>query len=144
MEQKEKKRRCDPILLTIIMILVVIGLVLLQSTSAYNGQVKFHDSFYYLKKQGFATVLGLLGMYVVSKIDYHVWKKFVWIGYGVSILLLIAVLLVGDEYNGSKRWLSFGPVSFQPSEFAKVAMILFLAFYVGKHVKDMKKIFQMI
>ncbi len=60
MTRSEKKRRYDGMLIVVVLLLVAAGLVLLYSTSAYNGQVKFHDSFYYLKKQGFATLLGLL------------------------------------------------------------------------------------
>ena len=61
----------DYTLLLIVVLLVVIGLVILYSTSAYNGQVKFHDSFYYLKKQAFATVLGIVLMLFVAGMDYH-------------------------------------------------------------------------
>ena len=57
----------------VILILVAIGLVVLYSTSAYNGRVKFHDSLYYVKKQGFATLIGLFGMLVIAQIDYHKW-----------------------------------------------------------------------
>ena len=60
------KRKYDYVLLTALGLLVVMGLVILYSTSAYNGEVKFHDSFYYLKKQVFATLLGVAGMYVVG------------------------------------------------------------------------------
>ena len=60
-------------------------------------------------------------------------------GYLTAILLSVAVLFIGDEINGSKRWLSLGPLSFQPSEFAKVALILFLAQMVTKNVKDIGK-----
>ena len=66
MEEKGKKGRMDYTLLLIVVLLVVIGLVILYSTSAYNGQVKFHDSFYYLKKQAFATVLGIVLMLFVA------------------------------------------------------------------------------
>ena len=126
------------------LLLVIIGLVLLYSTSAYNGRVKFHDSFYYLKKQGFATVLGLVGMMIVAKIDYHKWVPLAGLGYLTAILLSVAVMFIGDEYNGSKRWLSLGPVSFQPSEFAKVAVILFLACLVTKNAKKMGKLTTLI
>ena len=64
-------KRYDTATLIVVFLLVTIGLVLLYSTSAYNGQVKFHDSFYYLKKQGFATALGLCGMFLIAGIDYH-------------------------------------------------------------------------
>lgn len=136
----KRKRTYDYTMLTVILLLAGIGLILLYSTSAYNGQVKFHDSFYYLKKQGFATALGLAGMFLVADIDYHKWVPLANLGYLAAVALSVAVMLVGDEYNGSKRWLSLGPVSFQPSEFAKVAVILFLACLVTRHVKTMGKI----
>ncbi len=139
MTQPQKKRGFDYGLLAVVLILVIIGLLILYSTSAYNGRVKFHDSFYYFKKQFFATTLGLAVMYAVASIDYHVWQKFAVCGYLISIVLSIAVLLVGDEYNGSKRWLSFGPFSFQPSEFAKIAVILFLSNLIVKNITKMKK-----
>ncbi len=144
MERPAKKRRYDDTLLVVVMILVGIGLILLYSTSAYNGETKFHDSFYYLKKQGFATLLGIAGMFFVARIDYHRWVPFANLGYLAAIGLSVAVILVGDEYNGSKRWLSLGPFSFQPSEFAKVAIILFLSCLVTKHVRKMGKIRTMI
>ena len=134
-------KRCtyDDTLLVTVLVLVIAGLVLLTSISAYNVNVKFHDSFYYLKKQGFATGLGLVGMAVVSRIDYHRWIPLAVPGYLLSILLGVAVLLFGEEYNGSKRWLSLGPVSFQPSEFAKVAVIVFLSWLIEKNIKKMGK-----
>ena len=134
-------KRCtyDDTLLVTVLVLVTAGLVLLTSISAYNGNVKFHDSFYYLKKQGFATGLGLVGMAVISRIDYHRWIPLAVPGYLLSILLGVAVLLFGEEYNGSKRWLSLGPVSFQPSEFAKVAVIVFLSWLIEKNIKKMGK-----
>ena len=134
-------KRCtyDDTLLVTVLVLVIAGLVLLTSISAYNGNVKFHDSFYYLKKQGFATGLGLVGMAVVSRIDYHRWIPLAVPGYLLSILLGVAVLLFGEEYNGSKRWLSLGPVSFQPSDFAKVAVIVFLSWLIEKNIKKMGK-----
>ena len=139
MERSKKKRRYDETMLAVVLILVVIGLILLYSTSAYNGRVKFHDPLYYLKKQGFATALGLIGMVIISRIDYHRWVPLALPGYLVAIALSVAVMLFGEEYNGSKRWLSLGPVSFQPSEFAKVAVILFLACLVSKNVHRMDK-----
>ena len=144
MKRSGKRRHYDYTLLFAIFLLVGIGLILLYSTSAYNGQVKFHDSLYYLKKQGFATGLGLLGMFFVAGIDYHKWIPFAVPGYLIAILLSIAVMFIGDEYNGSKRWLSLGRFSLQPSEFAKVAVILFLACFVSKYVKKMGKMSMLI
>ena len=129
----------DYTLLLIVVLLVVIGLVILYSTSAYNGQVKFHDSFYYLKKQAFATVLGIVLMLFVAGMDYHIWQRLAVFGYLAAVALSVAVMLFGREINGSKRWLALGPFSFQPSEFAKVALILFLADLVTKNVKKIGK-----
>ena len=139
MKRSGKKRRYDETMLAVIILLVVIGLVLLYSTSAYNGRVKFNDPLYYLKKQGFAALLGLCGMVFIARVDYHRWVPLAVPGYRAAIGLSVAVMLFGDEYNGSKRWLSLGPVSFQPSEFAKVALILFLAWFVSRHAKEMGK-----
>jgi len=136
--------RYDYTLLAALFLLVVTGLVILYSTSAYNGEVKFHDSFYYLKKQVFATSLGIAAMFVVANMDYHVWRHFAVLGYMTAILLSVAVLFIGDEINGSKRWLSLGPFSFQPSEFAKVALILFLAQMVTRNVKEIGKMRTML
>jgi cell division protein FtsW len=141
---QSNNRRYDYTLLTALSLLVVMGLVILYSTSAYNGEVKFHDSFYYLKKQVFATLLGIAGMFVAANMDYHVWRHVAVLGYLTAILLSVAVLFIGDEINGSKRWLSLGPFSFQPSEFAKVAVILFLAHMVTKNAKDIGKMRTMI
>ena len=135
-----KKHHGDRILLTVILILTFAGLILLYSISAYNGRIKFHDSFYYLKKQGFAVLLGLAGMFVMAKTDYHRWQRLAVPVYLVAVLLSGAVLFVGKEYNGSKRWLSLGPFSFQPSELAKVAVILFLSWLIERNVKKMGKI----
>ena len=125
--EKPESRGTDKVLLVIVFLLVIIGLIILYSTSSYNGQIKFGDPFYYLKKQIFATSLGLAGMYAVARTDYHIWEKLAVPGYLMAIVLCIAVMLFGDEYNGSKRWLSLGPFSFQPSEYVKVALIVFLA-----------------
>ena len=115
MDEKNRVKSFDKILLCLIVILVIVGLVFLYSTSAYNGRVKFHDSAYYFKKQLFATSLGLMGMYLVSCMDYHLVVRFAPFFYLVSLLLSLAVLLFGDEYNGSKRWLSVGPLYSSPN-----------------------------
>lgn len=142
--KNSKSSRMDYTLLVLVFLLVVWGLVLLFSTSAYNGRVKFHDSAYYFKKQLFATVLGFFAMYFVSQVDYHRLLRFAPALYGVSLLLSLAVLFFGDEYNGSKRWLSLGPLSFQPSEFAKVAVILFLACLIDRSKRKTTSIWFML
>lgn len=124
------KKKMDYILVILVVLLMALGLVLLYSTSEYNGRVRFHDSAYYFKKQLFATALGVAAMYLISRMDYHFLIGLAPIVYLVSIVLSTLVLFIGDEINGSKRWLSLGPFSFQPAEFAKLAVILFLSWTI--------------
>ncbi len=132
----------DGLLLVIVLFLTGFGLLVLYSMSSYNGQVRFGDSAYYFKKQFFAMALGLVVMCGISSVDYHALRRLSVPAYLVSLALSGAVLLVGDTYNGSKRWLSLGPLSFQPSEFAKPAVILLLAGIVSRMQK--KKSLEMI
>ena len=138
------KKRVDYVLLFLVLLLAMFGLFMLYSTSAYNGRVKFADSFYYLKKQFFSICVGLLPMYLVSCMDYRNLKNLAVPGYVLSLFLSAMVLLVGDSYNGSRRWLSFGPLSFQPSEYAKLAVVVLLASVisnVGDRMKSWKNMF---
>ena len=134
----DTKESIDYVLLILVLLLVVFGLVVLYSTSAYNGRVKFADPAYYLRKQFFATSIGLFFMYLVSCMDYRRLQNYAWIGYGIALMLSTAVLFVGREYNGSKRWLALGPLSFQPSEYAKLAVVVLLAAIVSRNASHMK------
>ena len=134
----DTKESIDYVLLILVLLLVVFGLVVLYSTSAYNGRVKFADPAYYLRKQFFATSIGLFSMYLVSCMDYRRLQDYAWIGYGIALMLSTAVLFVGREYNGSKRWLALGPLSFQPSEYAKLAVVVLLAAIVSRNASHMK------
>ena len=143
-EKKHGSTAPDYGLVLTVLLLAGFGLVVLYSTSSWNGQVKFADPAYYLKKQLLATALGLAAMYAVSCIDYHKWGKLAGLGYLISLLLQVAVLIFGDEYNGSRRWLAIGPVSFQPSEFAKVAVILLLARVISSRLQRIVTLRQML
>ncbi len=135
-QEKQSSSGVDHTLLALVLLLAAFGLVILFSTSEYNGRVRFHDSAYYFRKQFFATALGLAAMYAVSRMDYHFFVSLAPAAYLLSLGLSTAVLLVGQEINGSKRWLNLGPLSFQPSEFAKAAVILFLAWQIDRTRKD--------
>lgn len=132
---RTKSGRGDVLLVCMVLFLVVFGLVVLYSTGSYNGSVRFGDAFYYMKKQFFAAALGMLAMYLISCMDYHIFEKYAIAAYLISLVLSTLVLFAGNAYNGSRRWLSLGPLSFQPSEFAKLAVILFLARMVGRQKK---------
>lgn len=125
-------RYYDYSLLFLIIFLLCFGLVMLYSTSSYYGFTRFGDSAYYLKKQLFATSLGIVAMFIVSIIPYQIWMRFATLGYVTAFGLCVAVIFVGREAKGQSRWLQIGPLSFQPSELAKLAMILFLAAIIYK------------
>lgn len=127
----------DYTLLFIIIFLVCFGLVMLYSTSSYNAQLKYGDGLHYVKRQLFAMGLGFAAMFVVSKIDYHVWLKFSSLAYIGAIGLCVFVIFGGKESHGQSRWIELGPLSFQPSEFAKIAVIIFLATMISRMPKKM-------
>ena len=139
-----KTGKLDQMLLITVLVLEISGLVILYSASAYNGRVRFSDAGYYLKKQLFAAVLGFGCMWLISRMDYHKMAQFATLAYILSMALSGAVLLVGDTYNGSRRWLSVGPLSFQPSEFAKPAVLLFLSRIISRKEKMGNSIFSLI
>lgn len=133
--KNSKGDKTDGCLIMIIVLLILMGLVILYSTGSYNGRVRFQDSAYYFKKQLFAASLGMVCMYAVSRVDYHLLLRFApWI-YISSLCLSTLVLFIGDEYNGSKRWLSIGPLSFQPAELAKLAVVLFITWIITRDKK---------
>ena len=138
-----KTEKLDQVLLITVLVLELSGLVILYSASAYNGRVRFSDEGYYLKKQLFAAVLGFGCMWLISRIDYHKMARLAPMCYLLAMLLSGAVLLVGDTYNGSRRWLSIGPLSFQPSEFAKPAVILFLSRIISRKEKTGNSVFSL-
>lgn len=132
MEKKENRGKWDELLLVAVLALAAAGLILLYSTSTYNGEVKFQDAGYYLKKQVFATILGIGAFFFMAHVDYHKIARLAIPIYLTSLVLSTAVLFVGKAYNGSRRWLALGPLSFQPAEFAKAAVVIFLAAIISK------------
>ncbi len=137
--QEKTNRYFDYTLLFIIIFLVCFGLVMLYSTSAYKAQATYGDGTYYLKKQAFATALGFSAMFIISRIDYHFWMRFAGLAYIAAFGLCVFVIFKGTESHGQSRWIQIGPLSFQPSEFAKIAVILFLATMISKMPKKMAK-----
>ncbi|NCC00071.1 MAG: putative lipid II flippase FtsW [Clostridia bacterium] len=129
----------DYSLLFIVIFLVCFGLVMIYSTSAYNSQiVNDGDSFYYLKRQCLFAVVGLGGMFFVSRIPYTFWKRLSLLAYiGINGLLAV-VLVYGAASHGQRRWIQIGPMQFQPSEVAKAVLIIFLAHVASESVRRLK------
>ncbi len=119
-------------------ILVLFGVIMVFSASYYtagNSADCNYDIYYYLKKQGLWAAIGFVVMYFISNYNYNKLKKLAFPFYILCNILLVLVLIIGKEVNGAKRWLQFGPIGFQPSEIAKVSMIIYLSYFVSKHKK---------
>ena len=123
-------------MLVLIVLLVIFGLAVLFSSSEYNGRVRFGDSACYFKKQLFATALGMGVMYMVSSIDYHFFLRLGPVAYLISMFLSGAVLFVGQEINGSKRWLNLGPLSFLAFRVCESCCNPFLAWQIERTKKS--------
>lgn len=139
---REKKKRIayfDYNLLFLIIFLLSFGLVMLYSSSAYISANKYGDDAYYLKRQLRNIGLGAVMMFIMAKIDYRIWKKFGTLAYFGSFVLCILVFMpgIGSSSHGSSRWINLGPVSFQPSEVAKLGIIIFLAALIEKVPRQM-------
>ena len=134
----------DYVLLFVVLLLVGFGLVMVYSTSSYKAYLDFGDSGYYFKRQLLFSLVGFVAMVVVSKINYQKWKRFSGLIYLIMLLLQIAVLFLGLDSHGAKRWIQIGPISFQPSEFAKIGMILFMAHLISNKANIIKKFMELI
>ena len=148
--KKKKKREntyFDYNLLFLVIFLICFGMVMLYSSSSYicaTSKKYNYDGAYYLKKQMFNAAIGAGGMIFFTWMDYHKWKKWgpidwrIW-SYLGSFALCMAVIFIGKSSHGSTRWLAIGPVQFQPSEIAKVGVIVFLAAILENMGRQLKK-----
>ena len=128
--KKEKKiRYFDYNLLFLLIFLICFGLVMLYSASSYSASINFSNSAYYVKKQIIFYGIGTVVMIVMASIPYTFWKRWATIIYAVAIALCVVILIpgVGRSSHGQSRWIQLGPIGFQPSEAAKIAVIIFLA-----------------
>ena len=125
------RRRIDPLILGITVALSLGGLVMVFSASGVVAEMKYADSTYYLQRQIVWLILGFGVLFVGSQIDYLQWKSWVpWIMVGCVGGLLL-VLAVGPQINGARRWLTFGFFSIQPTEMAKLAVVMYLAAFLS-------------
>ena len=129
----------DTPLLIILLILLGIGLVCLFSASHVYASYYNGNSYYYIMRQGIFAALGLVAMYLISLIDYHFWRKTAVFLYVVSVILLIIAYFAPSQ-NGVHRWISVpGIGQFQPSDFAKFALIVFFAQIISLNHNKMKQ-----
>ena len=128
------KRRLDIILLIAVLALVGIGIVMVYSTSAIIAGDRFGDPYYFLKRQALYAAVGFALMILMMFFPYEMLKRLAYPILILSILLLIAVLIpgIGHRAGGAMRWLKIQSFSFQPSEFAKLGLVIFLAYFLAK------------
>ncbi len=127
-KKKKPKRFYDYSLLFCIIFLTAFGLLMIYSASSYMAQLKYDgNAGYFMMRQLVIASAGLAAAFIISKLDYHWYARFAVFAYVLSYVLMIAVTLFGREVNGKKRWLGIGALSFQPTEFVKIALIVLLA-----------------
>ena len=136
-KKKRVRRFYNYSLLFTVIFVTVFGLVMIYSASSNTAKLMYGDAGYFMKRQALIAAGGFVVMIIVSKINYHFFTKFA----AISYVLMIAVSLVGRVVNGKRRWLGIGPLSFQPTEFVKVALIVTLAVVItrmGGHINRLK------
>ena len=138
------RKKIDKILLITVLVLVAFGVFMVYSSSSVWAQYKFNDSYKFLKNQALFYVLGILGMLILSKIDYHLYLKKSNLILGVCFILLILVLIpgLGVVRNGSRSWFGIGSFGIQPSEIAKIGLIIFVSKYLSNNSREMNRIIQ--
>ena len=143
---KEDRRRkagetVDFPFLLLTLLLLAVGLTMLYSASFAQSEYDtgYEISTKYLQKQAVCAAIGLVAMYFFSRIPAALWYRLAWPLYGFSILLLLSVLVIGQEVNGAKRWINIAGIQFQPSEVAKFTMILLFARLTVKYGPDAKQ-----
>lgn len=125
-----------------VLILSIFGLIMIYSSSYIWAEYKFNDAYKYVKQQGLFLIIGTVLMYYISKIDYHIYEKKAMKIFGICIILLILVLIpgIGSVRNGSRSWFGIGSFGIQPSEFAKLSLIILTSRYLSKSNKFLKDI----
>lgn len=124
-------RRIDPLIVGITLALSLGGLVMVFSASGVMAENKFTNATYYLQRQIVWMLLGFGVLLVGSFIDYRQWKRWIPMVVGGCIVGLLLVLAVGPQINGARRWLALGFFSIQPTEMAKLAVVLYLAAFLS-------------
>lgn len=136
------KKRIDIYLLLAVLAISIFGIIMVYSASYVWAEYKFNDPFKFVKHQALFLLIGLVLLIIVSKVDRNIYydkANFLLIG---SLLLLVLVIIpgIGTIRNGSRSWFGIGSFGIQPSEFAKISLIIFVSKYLTKNEKDLKSI----
>ena len=137
-----KKNNIDWLLFITIITISIFGIIMIYSASYIWAEYKFNDAFKYVKHQSLFFVIGVIFMIIISKIDYHIYLKKANLILIVCLILLILVAIpgIGIVRNGSRSWFGIGSFGIQPSEFTKLALIMFVSKYLIKNANKLKDI----
>ena len=121
-----------------IIFLVFFGILMIYSASSFTASNIYGKGSYFAVRQLRAAILGFIGMYFASRLKYQLLKNWSKLFMIISIVLLLLVLIIGSVRNGSARWIRLGPLSFQPSELAKLSLIIYMAHICSARDRDLK------
>ncbi len=141
-----KKAGVDIGFLAVVIMLLVFGLIMVFSASYPSANYKYGDGLYFIRKQALWAIIGVGAMLVTMKIDYRKYKKYA-MPIAVVTLVLLVLVLASSPIKGSRRWLGFGSFSFQPSEAAKIAVIIYFAAslsVIREQIRDFKVLLRYI
>ncbi len=136
--KQTQKSSMDFTLFAVVMLLCAFGLIMVFSASYYYAQTKFGDGLYYLRSQSMFLLLGLVALMILSRVNYHFWDHLRVPFLIITMVLMFAVVFWGVERNGARRWLNIFGLSFQPSELAKFALVLYMSAFMAKWPERMQ------
>jgi cell division protein FtsW len=145
--KREKWSSCvfaEPVLMSALLVLLVIGIGMIYSTSSYRAEELYEDSLYFTKRQVIYISISLVAMFFMTRFDYRRLMPLLRAILVSSLILQVVVLVVGTASHGSARWLYIGPVGFQPSEYAKTAIIIYTAAICAVEGAEVAKILKLL
>ncbi len=136
------KKNFNKTLFLAVILITVFGLLMIYSASFIWAEFKFNNPYHFVIMQGIFFLIGLILMLVMAKIDYHIYYKYANVILIICAILLTLVLIpgIGSIRNGSRSWFGLGPLGIQPSEFAKIGLIIYVSKYLTNNEKLMKSI----
>ncbi len=129
----------DRLFFLFFMILLCVGSVMVFSSSYAYAEARYGDSTYFVRRQLIFAALGIGVMLIASMLTINFYKMITRLAFGVTILFLLAVLVVGVNLNGAQRWIGIGPITFQPTELAKLTLVMMLAWYYSKYSHKLRE-----
>lgn len=134
-EHQHRLFKPDSLLVILTAVFLIFGIIMIFDASVYNADQYFNDRFHFARQQVVWILLGITAAGILYFWDYHQFTKLAFPLLGLTIILLITVLVVGTEINGSRRWFQLGTVPVQPAELAKPAFVLYLSLWLSREKK---------